>query len=312
MEATVIVPARDAAGTLGRTLDCLSRQDARIDFEVIVVDDGSSDDTLELARSAGVKALRHERVGAAQARNWGAEEAGGRALAFLDADCYPEPGWLAAGLRALEDAELVQGRVLPDPAAPPGPFDRTLWITENIGLWQTANLFVAREVFERIGGFDDWLDVELGKLMAEDVWFGWRAQRAGARPAFCSEALAYHEVFRRGPAGYLDERRRVRYFPAIARKMPELRRTMFFRRFFLSKRTAAFDAALCGVAAAGLRRSPWHLAAALPYALLSWRSRLKGRLPREAASVALVDAAADALTAAELLRGSTRARSLVL
>jgi glycosyltransferase involved in cell wall biosynthesis len=311
-EASVIVPARDAAGTLGRTLDCLARQAAPFEFEVIVVDDGSEDGTLELARSAGVTAIPQAPLGAAQARNRGAAEAGGRALAFLDADCYPEPGWLAAGLRALEGADLVQGRVLPDPQTPPGPFDRTLWITENVGLWQTANLFVGRELFDRVGGFEDWLDVEVGKLMAEDVWFGWRAQGAGARPAFCSDALAYHAVFPRGPLGYVAERRRTRYFPAIARRMPELRRTMFFRGVFLSRRTATCDVAICGLALALRRRSILPLAALLPYARLGWRDRLRGRSTREAAIVAAVDAVADALTAAELVRGSVRSRSLVL
>ncbi|MDQ3720456.1 MAG: hypothetical protein M3350_06730 [Actinomycetota bacterium] len=87
----------------------------------------------------------------------------------------------------------------PDPAAELGPFDRTLWITEDIGLWQTASLFVTREVFDRIGGFEDWLDVASDKLMAEDVWFGWRAQRAAARTAFAPPALAHHGSSNRAP-----------------------------------------------------------------------------------------------------------------
>lgn len=312
MPATsVVIPARDAEATLSRTLACLECQEGAPDFEVIVVDDGSRDRTLELALAAGVTALTQERLGAAEARNRGVAEAHGEALAFLDADCFPEPGWLAAGLRALEAADIVQGRVTPDPFAELGPFDRTLWITDHVGLWQTATLFVSREVFERIGGFEDWLDVAGGKLMAEDVWFGWRAQRAGARAAFAPEAHAHHAVFARGPGGYIGERRRARYFPAIAARMPEVRRTMLHRGLFLSRRSARFDLAAAGLAVAVMRRSALPLAAALPYLRLSWRERLRPAGTR-APLVAAVDAAADTVTLIALVRGSARARSLVL
>ena len=121
------------------------------------------------------------------------------ALAFCDADCFPEKGWLSAGVRALEGAELVQGRVLPDPGAEMGPFDRSLWIGKEVGLWETANLFVTRALFDRVGGFEDWPRVAEGKAMAEDVWFGWRAKRSGARSSFCPEALAYHAPATKDP-----------------------------------------------------------------------------------------------------------------
>jgi glycosyltransferase involved in cell wall biosynthesis len=310
---SVVVPARDAAGTLPRTLECLAAQSHSVSVEVILADDGSRDETVQLAREAplDVRVVRQERKGPAEARNMGVAAARAPALAFLDADCFPQPGWLAAGLRALGEADLVQGRVLPDPATPVGPFDRTLVVGAEVGLWETANLFVTRDCFDRVGGFEDWLEVELGKTMAEDVWFGWRARRAGARTSFCADALAFHAVFPRGPAGYLSERRRVRYFPAIARKTPELRKTMFFHTLFLSGRTAAFDAALAGAGLAALTRSRLPLLAALPYARVAWLQRLR-HYRRRAALVAAVDGVADGLTAFELLRGSIRARTPVL
>jgi glycosyltransferase involved in cell wall biosynthesis len=312
--ASVIVPARDAEATIGRTLQCLARQEAAVDFEVVVVDDGSSDETVAIAENAGprVRTVRQERTGAAEARNLGVRQSSGPILAFLDADCFPEPGWLSAGIKTMASADLVQGRVLPAPDMPLGPFDRSLWVTSDEGLWQTANLFVTRELFDGIGGFEDWLGVELGKLMAEDLWLGWRAVRAGARTAFCDAALVHHAVFPRGPRGYLEERRRVRYFPEIARKMPELRRTMFFLGTFLSRRTAAFDLAALGVAVAAAARSPMPLASAAPYAVVAWRDRLR-HLPRRHASLAAaVDAVADGLTLVELARGSARAGSFLL
>src|SRR5438270_8186637 len=133
--ASVIVPARDAGLTLGRTLEALAAQELDGDYEVIVVDDGSGDDTAALVAGAGppFRLIRQPRLGPAAARNRGVTEAQASRLAFCDADVFPEPGWLAAGVGALRDAELVQGQVLPDPRAALGPFDRTLWITSAVG-----------------------------------------------------------------------------------------------------------------------------------------------------------------------------------
>jgi glycosyltransferase involved in cell wall biosynthesis len=309
VRATVIVPAFNAAATIGRTLDALARQSGAGEFETIVVDDGSTDDTVAIARAApGVRVLTQRQGGAAAARNRGAAEASGEVLAFTDSDCMPTPGWLAAGLRALADADVVQGRVTPPPGVALGPFDRSLWIERETGLWETANLLVRRELFERVGGFEGWLEHGGGRPMAEDTWFGWRARRAGARTAYCAEALVHHEVFPRGPLGFVQERERLRYFPAIARQMPELRDEVLYRRWFLTRRTAAFDAAVAGLALAAWRRSPLPLAAAGPYAAIAAGEALAwGR--RRAPAVAAVRLAADAVGLAALLEGSVRHRS---
>jgi glycosyltransferase involved in cell wall biosynthesis len=306
--ASVIVPARDAEATLPRTLASLAGQELDEEYEVILVDDGSSDRTVELARAAAgsVTVLEQDAEGPAAARNRGVAAARGEALAFCDADCFPTPGWLAAGLRALRSADLVQGHVLPDPGADLGPFDRTLWITFEVGLYETANLFVRRETFDRTGGFEEWLRPDTGKALAEDVWFGWKARRLGARTAFAPGALAYHAVFPRGGRDYVDERRRVRYFPAMAAKAPELRDHFLYRRWFLNRRTAALDLALAGAGAALVRRSPMPLLAAFPYARAVSRRRPYG------AKVVAVDVYADLVGLASLIRGSLRYRSPVL
>jgi glycosyltransferase involved in cell wall biosynthesis len=300
---TVVVPARDAVATLGAALEALAAQ-SRAPDEVIVVDDGSTDGTVALAESAPVvtRVLRGAGKGPGAARNAGAEAAEGEVLAFLDADCVPQPGWLAAGIDALQDADLVQGRTTPPPSASIGPFDRTLWVIAPWGLFETANLLVRRELFDRLGGFEPWLSPSRSKELAEDVWFGWRAVRSGARTAFCDEAVVHHAVFPRDPREYVAERMRLRYFPAMAARIPELRTVFFHRRVFLNERSLAFDAALAGAVAAALTRRPWPLALALPYARLARRRR--GNWP--------VDLVADAVGLGALLAGSARARSLVL
>jgi glycosyltransferase involved in cell wall biosynthesis len=297
----VVIPARDAAATIGGTLAALVAQQPD---EVIVVDDGSRDATAAVAERSPVvtRVVRGAGAGPGAARNAGAALATGDVLAFLDADCVPQPGWLRAGVRALSEADLVQGRTTPPPDAPLGPFDRTLWVVAPWGLFETANLFVRRDLFERLGGFEPWLSPARGKELAEDVWFGWRAVRAGARTAFCDEALVHHAVFERGPREYVAERLRLRYFPAMAKRMPELRDTFFWRRVFLSPRSAAFDAAVAGLVLAAAARRPWPLALAAPYVSLA----------RHRPRAWPVDALADAAGLAALLAGSARARSLVL
>jgi glycosyltransferase involved in cell wall biosynthesis len=304
--ASVIVPARDAESTLPRALEALARQDLEGDYEVIVVDDGSRDTTAELARAAPgpVTVIEQEASGPAAARNRGVAAASGRVLAFCDADCFPSPGWLAAGTAALESADLVQGKVLPDPTVPLGPFDRTLWVTYEAGLYETANLFVTRETFDRVGGFEEWLNVEIGKGMFEDTWFGWRARRAGLSTVFSEEALVHHAVFSRSGREYIDEQRRLFYFPAVAAKVPELRQRFFYRRVFLNRRSATLDLAVAGAVAAVARRSPLPLLAAAPYA-----STLLRRARSHGNAVAAVDAAADLVGFASMVRGSLRYRS---
>ena len=69
MRLSVVVPARDAEATLPRTLDALARQDVDEDYEVILVDDGSTDGTASIGERAGVVVLRQERLGPDAARN---------------------------------------------------------------------------------------------------------------------------------------------------------------------------------------------------------------------------------------------------
>jgi glycosyltransferase involved in cell wall biosynthesis len=309
---SVIVPARDAGATIGRTLAGVAAQELDGSVEVIVVDDGSVDATPEVVRATGATVLRGAGEGPAAARNRGAAAARAPLLAFVDADCEPAPGWLAAGVRALQDADLVQGGVREPPDSAVGPYDRGIWVRDESQLFETANLMVRRELFERIGGFESWLRPRRGIELGEDVWFGWRARRAGARIAFSGEALVHHAVHTRGPGGWVGERARLRFFPAMAERIPELREAFFYRRWFLSSRSAAFDLAL-GAAVYGIarRRAAPVALAAVPYARLLVRDARRWGW-RRAPAIAVVRVIGDAVGAGALVAGSVRARSLLL
>ena len=307
---SVVIPARNAAATIGRTLDALRAQDLGDPYEVIVVDNGSEDETAAIAERAGVTVIRqgHERPGSA--RNRGVAAATATRIAFTDADCFPEPGWLRAGLRALENADLVQGAVDADPATPRHPFDRTVELGGPTALFETANLFVTRDAFERAGGFSDWAAAAIDEPFGEDAVFGWEARRQGARFTFAPSARVAHAVFARGPAAYVAERRRLVYFPALVARVPELRDEMLTARVFLTTRSLRFDLAVAGVGMTVKRRSALPLLAALPYA--SWLRRRAGSHGRNAALIVAVELAADAVGLVALVAGSTRHRALVL
>jgi glycosyltransferase involved in cell wall biosynthesis len=314
-DVSVIVPARDVGNDLDELLVALGRQRFSGTYEVIVVDNGSRDDTAAHAERVGVvdqviRRARGEGVGAA--RNAGAAAARGEALAFTDADCRPAPDWLAAGMRALEDADLVQGAVRPDPNVPMGPYDRSLGVTADRGLYQTANLLVDSVWFARVGGFRDWSTegVEGGsRPFGEDVVFAWHARRAGARARFAPDALVHHAVIPGTSREWLGERLRVRHFAALAAWVPELREAFFYRRWFLSSRSAAFDLAIAGaVYGIARRRAIPAVAAAVPYARLVVRDARRWGW-RRAPAIAGVRVVGDALASAALIAGSLRARS---
>lgn len=309
VRVSVVIPARDAEATIGRAVAAACAQEIDAVFEVIVVDDGSRDGTGRVAAEAGARVVRNaQAMGPADARNAGVAAAGAPLIAFTDADCVAAPGWLAAGVAALERADLVQGRVEPEPGEQPGPFDHTITVREETGLYETANLFVRREWFDRAGGFRPFIDPAHGHF-GEDLVFGWAVRRAGGRSAFASDALVHHDVVTRPAAAWIRERRRLQLFPAATREVPELR-SRWYLGAFLSPRTAKFDLALAGLLAAIAWRRPWPLVLALPYARATFQTRHWRRrrvLAQNAAHVA-----GDFVGFASLVEGSIRSRRVVL
>lgn len=306
----MIIPAHDAAATIERALVALSHQDLEAAFEVVVVDDCSTDATASIAERAGASVVRLDsRRGPAAARNAGAAATSAELLAFTDADCEPAAEWLREGIAALErGADLVTGPI--EPVHPPGPFDRSLRVDGPSRLFESANLLTRRTLFERLDGFrrPAGLPPQAGHF-GEDAVFGWRAVRDGASIAHAPRALVRHAVFARGARAYVAERRRLALFPILVREIPELRSTMFLRTF-LSATTASFDLALAGLVCAVATRRREPLVAAAPYA---WR-RLRGGPPWRPSVVRrnLVFIGADLIGFAALLRGGLRERTPLL
>jgi lipopolysaccharide/colanic/teichoic acid biosynthesis glycosyltransferase/GT2 family glycosyltransferase len=194
---SVIVPAYQAAGTIGLCLDALERQTvARNQYEIIVVDDGSTDGTAEIARRAGACVVTQPNGGAAAARNSGAKVAQGELLLFTDSDCAPVPGWMAALIAAFDDPRVAgaKGTYLTRQRAIVPRFtqleyedryDRMLG-RETIDFIDTYSAAYRPDVFWQNGGFDT------SVRYTEDQEFSFRLAEKGYRLVFVPEAQVYH------------------------------------------------------------------------------------------------------------------------
>lgn len=195
----VVVATRSRAHLLPRLVAALEAQQDAPAFEVVIVDDGSTDDTWavlgHLARRSTIS-LRPMRLlrnrGPATARNIGWRSSSAELILFTDDDCAPEPGWLAGLACGLDTAGIAQGRTIPDPEQldHTGPFSRTLEVDREDGFYQTCNVGYRRELLELNDGFEEAFRFPAG----EDTDLAWRVKSGGAATAFCRDAVVRHDV----------------------------------------------------------------------------------------------------------------------
>ena len=211
--ASVIVPHYNDLAALDACLRALEAQTyPRGQFEIVVADNHSpcGIDAVREIIAGRAKLVNVSEQGAGPTRNGGAAAASGKLLAFTDCDCLPEPGWIGAGLAALDRAEIVGGKmtVLVDRSRPLTAaeafelvfaFDNRTYV-EAKDFTVTANLFVRKADFERVGGF------RVG--VSEDQEWCLRAKRMGLRIAYADDAVVGHPA-RRTWGDFLKKWRRL-------------------------------------------------------------------------------------------------------
>ncbi|WP_019591831.1 glycosyltransferase family 2 protein [Thioalkalivibrio sp. ALE20] len=195
---SVIVPVYNHWGLVPHLLRCLRAQTlAQESFEVLLVDNGSTDYEPPQSLPANVRILNCETPGSYAARNGGIEAAAGDWLAFTDADCRPDPRWLEAMLaRAQQEGRmaLLAGTVemYTDSARPNAYqiYDLIRGIPQahyvSRGYAATANLLVHRSVMEMVGGFD------ATRYSGGDTAFCRRACASGYSIHLVCEAVVRH------------------------------------------------------------------------------------------------------------------------
>jgi GT2 family glycosyltransferase len=196
---SVVAPVRNGAAVLPELLSALDAQTLpQKRFEVIIGDDGSTDgctDGVETVDGRVRVARGPARTGYA-ARNRAASLAAADVLAFCDADCVPDPEWLENGMATLGAADVAGGRI-----RCVGPVRPTIWTLMDIetfvdaersvkaGGLLTGNLFVRRELFTSLGGFDETL------LRTGDFDFARRCHEAGAKVVYAPDAVVSHPTY---------------------------------------------------------------------------------------------------------------------
>ncbi|MGI5484243.1 glycosyltransferase [Streptomyces lavendofoliae] len=196
---SVVLPVRDGAPTLPAQLRALAEQTYTGAVEVLVVDNGSTDRTREVASAARalVPGLRvvdaGDRPGEGYARNTGIAAARGDFVAFCDADDVAAPGWLAGLVEAAAGgADLVGGALDTGLLSPAYADEQPVPLTEQgdfLPFARGANCAAWKDVLVAVGGWD-----ESYRGGGEDMDLSWRAQLCGFRLVYAPDALMHYRL----------------------------------------------------------------------------------------------------------------------
>jgi glycosyltransferase involved in cell wall biosynthesis len=199
VRASIVIPAYNAGSTLGVQLDALIAERFSGAYEILVCDNGSTDDTVAVAEVRAVSAPMVRvvdataRRGPSAARNIGARAARGDVLLFCDADDVIETGWISAMVDALTTFDMVagslEGRQLNADNVASVSWEVSAEITmpfwPRYGAGASSNLGIRTDVFFAVEGFDESLRT------GEDIDLCWRVQLAGFAFGRCPEAVVH-------------------------------------------------------------------------------------------------------------------------
>jgi len=220
---SIIIPAYNAAQTLPACLAALQAQTHPPD-EIIVVDDGSRDQTAQVARAYGVQLLEQPHQGPAAARNLGIRQARGDIILLTDADCEPEPTWVAEIMRPFADPRVagVKGSYRTHQRERVArlaqcEFEERYDLLERLATIDFIDTYAAAfrlTTLREMGGFDP----AFPQAVSEDVEFSYRLAHAGYRLVFNRQAVVYH----RHPStwrAYLRRKMRFGYWRMIVYRL---------------------------------------------------------------------------------------------
>jgi len=227
---SVIIPSYNRADMVERCLDALAAQTYPTEqFEVIVVDDGSTDGTAERLRSKTYP-FRFELVeqangGASKARNAGAAKASGKYLAFTEDDAVPDANWLerAAWHFSQSALEMIEGRTLLEGNRQ----DVRRLDVKGMPSFIPCNLFVNRGAFLDVGGYDPaFYDGERHLYFREDADFGFRMLERKKRIGIAPDVIVTHPSQFFSWRDAMRHARRYVFDPLLYKKHPVYYRRM--------------------------------------------------------------------------------------
>jgi glycosyltransferase involved in cell wall biosynthesis len=196
---SVIISAYNAAATLPACLEAVRSQNRNHgnSVELIVVNDGSSDETAKLAQDYGARVIHQTHQGIGAARNLGVEHARGDLIAFTDADCAAAPDWVDQITRPFADPEVmgVKGVYATRQRSLVARFAQAEYEekydrmrgSERIDFVDTYSAAYRKTVFLRNPGFDPRFS-----RSGEDIEFSYRLAERGCKLVFAPAAMVYH------------------------------------------------------------------------------------------------------------------------
>ncbi|HZW80951.1 MAG TPA: glycosyltransferase [Candidatus Deferrimicrobiaceae bacterium] len=196
---SIIIPTFNGSARIGYCLDALLKQTAGQNAEILVVNDGSTDDTAGVVESySGVRLITQANAGPAAARNRGAGEARGTIILFTDDDCVPMPDWLDAMLEPFEDADIVGAKGVyrtrqKSLVARFVQIDyedryRLMAAHDSIDFVDTYSAAFRRDRFLEMTGYD----TSFPLACAEDIELSFRMSARGWKMRFVPNAIVYH------------------------------------------------------------------------------------------------------------------------
>lgn len=203
LQVSVVIPMYNAENYIALTLESLAQQSfpAKL-FEVIVVDDGSTDESASIVESFdapfALKLIRQKNAGVSAARNEGAKLARAPVVAFLDNDAVSDSEWLKNALSYFEDSSIdaIEGRIEARGGTnPPTPFTHILQ-NETGGRFMTCNMMFRKSAFEKVGGFDPRFPYFL-----EDSDLCFSLLERGCKIFYAKDVVVYHPKINK-PFGY--------------------------------------------------------------------------------------------------------------
>lgn len=317
VRVSVAISTYQRAHRLPALIGALEQQTLPLDqYEVVIADNGSTDDThsvlADLAESTPLT-LRVVRLGVnrgpAEGRNAAWRGALAPIVAFTDDDCLPQPEWLEHLLAAMDgDRAVVVGRTVPpaeDAELVGAPFVRVVRVDEA-RYFPTCNVAYRRDDIEEVGGFDANFDEPAG----EDTDLALRVLAAGAEGRFAPDAVVHHPV--RPPSFSATARETLRWtnIPAVIARHPSERGNLLHRGIFWK---ASHPLAL--LAALGLLLGVrWRAAVILVVPWVRFRTRIAPGCAGSRRRWVILPGVLfiDLLEVAVMVRGSARARTLVL
>jgi len=225
--ASIIIPTFNGGFRIGNCLDSLLQQTTGRNVEILVVDDGSTDNTAAVVRGySSVRLIIQANAGPASARNRGAMEAKGKILLFTDDDCVPMPDWLGAMLEPFNDADVVGAKGIyrthqKSLAARFVQMEyedkyRLMAGLPSIDFIDTYSAAFRRDRFLEMTGYDTSFPV----ACAEDIELSYRMSARGWKMKFVPAAIVYHthpDTFSR----YLKKKYKFAFWRVLAvRKNP--------------------------------------------------------------------------------------------